>query len=168
MQDAGYPDGFEVTVLARNMPQSKDPAVFMTSQLAQIGVRAKVQVLEDAIFWDSGRKAAHEAMVYMSGWFIPDPHWQGRFWAPGNPLNFAGNDDDQVLSKLWDEQIKVADLESRKALLRKVEERLMETLPGVSIVWLQSYIGVRPEVKNFTPGMSDAVGNSLEEIWLAK
>ncbi|MFH1487182.1 MAG: ABC transporter substrate-binding protein, partial [Chloroflexota bacterium] len=168
MQAAGFPDGFEVTVLARHMAESKDAAVFMTSQLAQLGIKAKVQTLEDAIFWDTGRKAGHDAMVYTPTWSITDPHWQGRYWAPGAALNFSGNDDDKELIKMWDEQIKIVDAEKRNALIRKIEEHLLEALPGVSIVWPNVYIGVHPEVQNFAPGMGDSCGNTLEEIWLTK
>lgn len=168
MLEAGYPDGFDLTILARNMWQSKDAAVFMTGQVAQLGIKAKVQTMEDAVFWETGRKAAHEAMVYTPITFIADPHWQGRFWAPNNPINYSGNDDDKEFADMWDQQIKIVDVDKRKALIRKIEEHIFDTLPGISIVWFQSYIGVRPEVRNFAPGMGDRVGNTLEEIWLAK
>ncbi|MBI2910442.1 MAG: ABC transporter substrate-binding protein [Chloroflexi bacterium] len=168
MQEAGYPDGFELTILARQMWQSKDVAVFMTDQLAKIGIKAKVQTLEDAIFWDTGRKAGHEAMVYTPFWSFTDPQWMGRYWAPASALNFSGNDDDKELANMWSEQIKIVDVEKRRALIRRVEERLLDTLPGISVVWYDAFIGVRPEVKNFAPGMQDSVGNTLEEIWLAK
>lgn len=82
-------------------------------------------------------------------------------------MNFTGNDDDKELIKMWDEQIKTMDPEKRKALIRKVEEHLFEALPGVSIVWPYTYIGIRPEVRNFAPG-NDYFGNTLEDIWLAK
>ncbi|MBI2908906.1 MAG: ABC transporter substrate-binding protein [Chloroflexi bacterium] len=168
MADAGFANGFDLTILARQMWQSKDAAVFMTDQLAKIGVRAKVQTLEDAIYWDTGRKAGHEAMVYTPVWTFTDPHWMGRYWAPKYALNFSGNDGDTKLTNLWDEQIKVVDVEKRKAMIRQVEEHLIDALPGISIVWYHQFIGVRPEVRNFYPGIGDYVGNTLEEIWLAK
>ncbi|MFH1487148.1 MAG: ABC transporter substrate-binding protein [Chloroflexota bacterium] len=168
MQAAGYPDGFELTILARQMWQSKDVATFMTGQLAQLGIKAKVQVLEDAIFWDTGRKAGHEAMVYTPFWSFTDPHWMGRYWAPGNPLNFSGNEDDKELTQMWDEQIKTVDQEKRRALIRKVGEHMLDSLPGVSVVWYHQFLGVHPEVRDFYPGMGDSVCGTLEEIWLTK
>ncbi|MBI2908801.1 MAG: hypothetical protein HYX92_14255 [Chloroflexi bacterium] len=169
METAGYPSGFEVTILARQMAQSREPAVFMTDQLSPLGIKAKVNLQEDAVFWDAGRKAAHEAMVYNPSTMIADPHWLGRFWTPGGTLNFSGNEADKQLIQMWDEQIKTVDPEKRKAMLRKVEEYLLETVPGVHIVWYTQIIGARPEVRNFFPGtIVDTVGNTLEEIWLAK
>ncbi|MBI2907134.1 MAG: ABC transporter substrate-binding protein [Chloroflexi bacterium] len=168
MADAGFASGFELTMLARQMAQSKEPAVFMTDQLAKLGIKSKVQTLEDVIFWDNGRKATHEAMVYTPPIFFPDPHWLGRFFAPGGTLNFAGNENDKELVALWDEQIKTVDPERRKAVIRKVEEHLMQSVPGAPILWYLHYIGVRPEVKNYSQGISDFVGNSLQELWLAK
>lgn len=168
MQEAGYPDGFEMTILARQMWQSKDSAVFMTNQLGLLGIKAKVSAMEDAIFWDTGRMGAQDAMVYTPTWIFGfDPHWEGRFWGPGGTVNYSGNEDDKDLVSLWDEQIKTVDQDKRKTLIRKVEEHLYETAPGVSILWLQSYVGVRPEVRNFVYA-NEYLGNSLEEIWLAK
>lgn len=168
MQAAGYPDGFELTILARQMWQSKDVAVFMTDQLAKLGIKSKVQTLEDAVFWDTGRKAGHEAMVYTPFWSFTDPYWMGRYWAPGGALSFAGNDDDKQLIQMWDDQIKIVDSEKRKAVIRQVEDHLMDALPGIPVVWYSQFIGVRPEVHNFYPGIQDSIGNTLEEIWLAK
>ncbi|MFH1484595.1 MAG: ABC transporter substrate-binding protein [Chloroflexota bacterium] len=168
MAEAGFPDGFELTVLARHMWQSKDAATFMTDQLGKIGIKAKVQSLEDAIFWDTGRKAGHQAMVYTPVWTFTDPQWMGRYWAPGTPLNFSGNEADEELIKMWDGQIKITDPAKRKAEIRKVGEHLLNTLPGVSVIWYYQFISVRPEVRNFNPGISDYIGNTLEEIWLAK
>lgn len=66
-----------------------------------------------------------------------------------------------------DQQAKILDPTQRNVVLRKVEEHLLDALPGIPVVWLQSFIGVRPEVKNFSPG-NDYLGNTLEEIWPTK
>lgn len=168
MGEAGYPNGFELVINSRRMWQANDAAVFMTSQLSPLGIKAKVQVLEDAIFWETGRKLGHEVMVYTPSWPFTDPQWQGRYWSPGGSMNYTGNDDDRELNQLWEDQIKIVDPEKRKAAIRRIEELLLEVLPGISIVWYDQFIGIHPEVKNFTAGISDYVGNTLEEIWLAK
>ncbi|MBI2909491.1 MAG: hypothetical protein HYX92_17740 [Chloroflexi bacterium] len=168
MREAGYADGFDLAIWARQQWQSRESAVFMTNQLAAIGVRAKVQVVGDAEFWETGRQARHEAMSYTSVFFTPDPQWGGRSWAPGGTLNFSGNEDDKELARMFDEQIKILDLAQRKALIRKMAEHLLNALPAMPVVWHQVFIGAGPEVRNFTPGISDYLANTLEEIWLAK
>ncbi|MBI2909042.1 MAG: hypothetical protein HYX92_15470 [Chloroflexi bacterium] len=168
MEAAAYAAGFEMTILTRYMWQAKDAAIFMTSQLAQIGVKAKVDILEDAIFFDMGRKATFDAMVYTPVSSFSDPQWMGRYFEPGSPTHYTGNDDDKELASMWREQVRIVDVEKRKALIRKIEEHLLEVYPSVPIVWPFTFTGVRPEVKNFFPGMGDYYGNTLEEIWLAK
>lgn len=168
MLAAGYPDGFETTIQARTVAVSQKGAVFMTNALAQLGIKAKVQVLEESIFWDMGRKSSHEAHVLTPTPYFTDPHWMGRFFAPGGGLNYTGNETDKELTQMWDEQIRIVDVDKRKALIRKIDEHLLDSVPGVPIVWYYFYIGVHPEVRNFEPGMGDAVGNTLQEIWLAK
>lgn len=168
MAAAGYADGFDLTILSRPVAIFSDAAVFMTSQLAKIGIKAKVNTVENAVFYDIVRKGGHEAYSFGAFWVMDDPEWQGRYWLPGSPINYTENDDDTELTSMWDEQIKIIDPAQRKALIRKVEEHLLQTLPFVALTTPYFYIGVRPEVKNFFPGISDSFGNTLDAIWLAK
>ncbi|MBI2907442.1 MAG: hypothetical protein HYX92_07310 [Chloroflexi bacterium] len=168
MADAGHANGFNLAILTRQMWMAKDAAVFLTDQFAKVGIKANVQTLEDALLWETGRKLAYDALVYLMVWPFTDPHYMGRYWVPGNAVNYSGNDDDKELAQMWDEQIKIADPAKRKALIRKVEEHLLDALPGISIVWYVTFVGLRPEVRNFYPGVSDYVGNTLQEVWLAK
>ncbi|MBI2909121.1 MAG: ABC transporter substrate-binding protein [Chloroflexi bacterium] len=135
MQTAGYSDGFDLSIYSRQPWQFQDAATFMTNQLAPLGIRAKVNIPSDADFWDIGRRGGHDAMVYTCGFFTPDPQWMGRFWVPGGALNFAGNEDDQELIKMWDEQIRADEPVQRSAIIRRVAERVLDSLPGAPIVW---------------------------------
>lgn len=166
--EVGFPSGFELDILTRQMWQAKDPAVFMTNQLAQIGIKSKVTVMEDVIFWDTGRKGNHDVMVYTPNATFPDPDWLGRAVMPGGTLNFSGNTDNKELTALWDEQTRTVDPEKRRAVVRKMDEALFETLPDIPIMWYLHFTGVRPEVKNYSQPISDFVGNTFEELWLAK
>lgn len=169
MAEAGYPQGFKLTILARTMSLSKEPAVFLTSQFSKIGIDTKVEVLEDAAFWDRGRKAQHQAMVYTPSMTIPDVDTIGRFLAKGGALNFSGNDDDQKLNELWDKQRRTIDENQRKAIIEEIERYVLEEAkPVIPLLVPFTFLAHWPEVKNFAPGVSEYGNNNLQEIWLAQ
>ncbi|MBI4308098.1 MAG: ABC transporter substrate-binding protein [Chloroflexi bacterium] len=168
LADAGFPSGFSVTILSRTNELTRKSAVFMAGQLQAIGVKAEVRVLEDALFFDSGRKAQHEAMVYTPGATIPDPVWIGSFFVKGGSFNFAGNDDDARLNTLWTEQVRTLDEAKRKGLVRQTEEYLWEALPAIPIAWVFEFLATAPQVRGVARGRSDIAENSLEEVWLAR
>ncbi|MBI2910443.1 MAG: ABC transporter substrate-binding protein [Chloroflexi bacterium] len=169
MAEAGYPQGFKLTVLARTMSLSKEPAIFLTSQLARIGIDTKVEVLEDAVFWDRGRKAQHEAMVYTPSMTIPDVDTIGRFLAKGGALNFSGNENDQTLNELWGKQRRAIDEAQRKAIIEEIERYVLdEAQPVIPLLVPFTFLAHWPEVRNFAPGISEYGNNNLQEIWLAQ
>lgn len=168
MADAGYPSGFNLTILSRTNELTRKSAVFMAGQLQVIGIKAEVRVLEDAIFFDSGRKAQHEAMVYTPGGTIPDPVWIGSFFVKGGSFNFAGNESDARLNSLWEEQVRTLDVSKRKELVRQTEEYLWQALPAIPVVWVYEFLATAPQVRGVAPGISDIAENSMEEVWLAR
>ncbi|MBI2907117.1 MAG: ABC transporter substrate-binding protein [Chloroflexi bacterium] len=169
MAEAGYAEGFKLNILARTVALSKDSAVFLTSQLSKVGVDAKVEVVEDAIFWDRGRNAKHEAMLYFSSLAIPDVEIIGRFLIKGGSLNYSGNDDDQKLNELWQKQRRTMDEKERKAIVEEVERHVLaEAQPHIPLLVPFFFLAVWPEVRNFSPGITEYGNNNLQEIWLAR
>ena len=168
LADAGYPNGFTLELLSRGNELTKNSAVFMTGQLAQIGITANVKVLEDAAFWDAGRKAQQEAMVYTPATVIADPFDMGRFFAPDNPLNFSGDDQDAKLVELWNKQMGTVDEAARKAIIASLDQYLMtDLLPAVPVVWPTGFIVIAAQVRGYVPGVSDYSNNRQQETWLA-
>jgi len=166
LAEAGYPNGFPLKLLSRNNEVTKAAAVFMTDQLAKVGITASVQIIEDAPFWDSGRKAQYEAMVYTPA-TIADPHDMGRTFAARSYLNFSGNDDDPKMNEMWDKQMRSVDEKTRKAAIVELERYLlMEQIPSVPIVWPTTFIAVAPQVQGFVAGMTDYANNRHQETWL--
>ncbi len=166
--DAGYPNGFSLKILSRNNEVTKAGAVFMTDQLSTIGITASVQVMEDGAFFDSGRKALHEAMVFTPATVIADPYDMGRFFAPRNPFNFSGNDDDAKLSDLWEKQVRTIDEAARKQIILDVERYLLnEQVPAVPIVWPTTYIAISSHEHGFVPGLTDYSNNRQQDTWLS-
>ncbi|MBI2907323.1 MAG: ABC transporter substrate-binding protein [Chloroflexi bacterium] len=167
--EAGYAQGFKLNILARTMRLSQDSAVFLTEQFARVGIESKVEVLEDAVFWDRGRRAQHEAMVYTPAMSVPDLEIMGRFLIKGASMNYSGNDDDAKINGLWAKQRAAVDDNQRKAAIEELERYVYEEAqPAIPLVVPYTFLAVQPEVRNFSPGISEQGNNNLQDIWLAK
>ncbi len=168
LADAGYANGFTVNVLSRGNEITRNGAVFITGQLSKLGIQANVQVLEDALFWDRGRNAQYETMVYTPAPLVADPYDMGKNYAPRGYFNFVGDDEDVTLNQLWDKQVRSVDVQARKATIIELDRYLMTTLvPAVPLAWPTSFIAVAPQVRGFIPGINDYSNNRHQETWLA-
>jgi len=169
LADAGYPNGFDLVVLSRTNQVTKDAATFFTGQMQQMGIRATVELSEDANFWPRMREKRYEASAFTPSAAVPDPIWFGRFLAPKAAFNFSGNDADPRLNELWNAQLKTVDEAKRKAIVRELSNHLLnESIPYVPLGWPQRFIGVASQVRGFTPGVSDYANDTLEVVWLAQ
>ncbi|MBI2908360.1 MAG: hypothetical protein HYX92_11990 [Chloroflexi bacterium] len=167
LSDAGYAEGFSLPVLSRGERLTRTSATFMTGQLSNLGIRASVEVLEDAIFWKRGNDRQFQAMVFTPGATIPDPIIMTDYFIPGGRLNFVGNDDDKRLTEMWDAQRRSLDVAKRQEILKQVERYvLMESYTALPIVWPYSFLAVAPTMHGWTPGPSDYALNNLRDIWI--
>ena len=74
LADAGYPNGFEVTLSYRDTVRLSNPApneiaADVQAQLAEVGVKVKLEVLESATFY--AETGAGRLPMFISGW-VPD------------------------------------------------------------------------------------------------
>lgn len=167
LSEAGFPNGFSLKLLSRNNEVTKTAAIFAADQLSKIGVTATVEVLEDAVFWDTGGKGQQQATVFTPAVLTGDPSDIGRNIAPGSPRNFTGNDKDPKLNELWDKQMSTVDEKARRAVVQDLERYLLtEEVPAVPLVWPISSIAVSPRVHGFTTGVTDYANNRHQRTWL--
>lgn len=165
---AGYPDGFTLTLTTRPSEVEKTSTVFVTDQLAKIGITAKVEILESAVFWDRNGKLNFQAYVTTPAGVIADPFIMGRFFAPKGNFNFSGNDDDAKLNELWKKQNSMVDERARKAVITDLERYLLtEQVPAAPIVWPGTFIAIASQVRGFVPGVNDYSNNRYQDTWLA-
>ncbi|MFH1487228.1 MAG: ABC transporter substrate-binding protein [Chloroflexota bacterium] len=169
MAEAGYGQGLKLTVHARTRRTSKDPALFIANELTKIGIQAEVKVEEDTAFWDRARRGAFEACVYQPALALPDPEWMSRYYIPGGALNYARNEDDKKLIDLWQSQQQMVDIKKRQEVTKEVERYLLtEAIPGVLIVWFNTFCAHWEHVKGVAPGVSSYANIGLQEVWLAR
>jgi peptide/nickel transport system substrate-binding protein len=122
LADAGYPDGFSVEVDCQNVRESICTAV--AGQLARVGVRVKVNSLQNARFFAKGQ--ARDTSFYLLGWggqntdaiFTLQPLLHSRSARGDGDYNWGDYRDDK-LDALIDQAKVEMDRAKRQALVNE-------------------------------------------------
>jgi peptide/nickel transport system substrate-binding protein len=173
LSEAGYPDGFEVTLSARNAVGYPDEAAILAEQLKKIGIRATLKTYESAAGYKTYDTGDFQFMVQGRSLSLMDPdvvyaQWVNstmtRWGAGGAPgANFhhpAG------FEELYKEQSQELDLEKRKAIVREMEDILMnQDAQYINLFWGARAFPVATQIQNFHLHPSHYMGTKWEHLW---
>jgi ABC-type transport system substrate-binding protein len=172
LAEAGYPNGFEFEFLVfQGLGIYTSTAQIVQANLKDVGINAKIQLVEFADLLDRKNKANYDAMIYGVSMKLTDPdvyaYYLGAdstYWA--KPIGYR----DDVLEKLLADGRSTVDLNGRKAIYRKVEQRIMETSPWVFINFREQAQAYSKKVKGYShlggALNESSAGISMPKMWL--
>ena len=169
MAEAGYPNGFKATITSRPLADFKNAAVFRANELNKIGIQANVEVLGDAeVFARFGRGDFQMGELQGTTNLRPDPADNASLWfLPTSGLNWSRFDDEEFV-KAYNESGGITDPVERSKLVRKMEERLIDVMPGIHLGFFYGYLMAWNDVKNW-PEFDRAVdANVLPNVWMSR
>ncbi|MBI4307711.1 MAG: ABC transporter substrate-binding protein [Chloroflexi bacterium] len=168
MADAGFPNGFKAVVTTRTLDSFKKQAIFMASEVSKIGIQATVDVVEDAAIWPKLRRGEFQMAQLNATSLRIDPSDETDLWLlPKGGLNFHPFEDAEFV-KAYNEQDKLLDPAARTPILRKMEQRLIDEMPGIHLGWSYGFIMVWNEVKNWPQYDRGFEAGVLSDIWMTK
>ena len=169
MAEAGYPNGFKATLTSRPLSDFKTQAVFMANELNKIGIQANVDVLEDAtVFAKFGRGDFQMGQLQGTTNLRPDPADNASLWfLPTSGLNYSYFDDAEFV-KAYDEQGRLTDPLERSKLVRKMEQRLIDVMPGIHLGFFHGYLMAWNDVKNWPEFDRGVDANVLPSVWMSR
>jgi len=152
LAEAGYPDGFEVTLNYRDVVRSylPSPATVgqdIQAQLADIGVKVTIEVMESGAFLDASD--AGDLTMYMLGWGADYPDATNFL-----DFHFGRTASDQFgegFEDIWDlldEGASTPDPAARLEIYEKATALLKQHVPMVPIAHGGSGVGYRADVEN--------------------
>lgn len=145
LTEAGYPDGFECTLICASTTANLKQAEFLQQQLAQVGITMNINALESAVVNDKvenvnvpGSEA--EVEMYTIGWSSStgDADWGIRPLVavesmPPMSYNICYYENEEVDNLLY-EALATADEEKRAEAYAKAQDILWEDCPMVCLV----------------------------------
>lgn len=151
LEEAGYADGFDLTLTTINGYDWMDPAaVTLREQLADIGINLDIQRVDLGVWIDNFR--SKQMGFTFNDWATqPDPNllFYRHFHQPPEGADFR-NWNNAEASELLDEGRAESDPDKRKAIYAEFQKVLAETVPTI-MLFSADHVTVRDDkVKNFT------------------
>jgi peptide/nickel transport system substrate-binding protein len=169
LTEAGHPDGFtlETIVITGEGSTSVDEAQSMKSQLAEIGVKLDLQVLETNVYVDRWLAADFDASVSRNGG-RPDPHQMyARYFTSDGNLNDVATFDSPELDRLFESGIRATDSQEREAIYDQISGVLLDASPWVWLFAGYEYRVLAPGVEGFVPMPTGSI-KSVSQVRLTK
>ena len=168
LAEAGYPDGFEVTLLSTaQYGMHKDTAEVVQQHLADVGITANLNLPDWATRVDLGNQGQYDIAVMGTAGDFNDPDALANFvdGRRGDSFVRSFGFEDEELNKLMDEGRAELDPEKRKAIYDQWQQRSLELAPIVGINWRSQGYATQNHVDGFNniPGFLTFYSGSILE-----
>ncbi|WP_037342061.1 glutathione ABC transporter substrate-binding protein [Salinicoccus luteus] len=151
MAEAGYEDGFEISIITNDAPERVDLAVFLQEQLREINIEATVDQLEWGAYLEAASSGDHE--IFILGWPNSTGDPDNGLWPlfhssmTGNQGNRSFYENDAV-DQLLEEGRRTTEESERAEIYREVQEVLVDEAPMVYLRQAESMNAYRDEVND--------------------
>ena len=167
MADAGLAQGFSATVIAATgePPTSAAEAQVLQSQLAEIGVKLDIKMMELNVYVDAWLKGDFDMAMALNGG-RPDPYTMyNRYWTKAGNLQKVSNFADDSIDALLQKGRVETDPDKRKVIFADFEKQLAEKSPWI---WLYTSYGYTAQQKSVHGFVSMPTGSlySLGKVTL--
>jgi peptide/nickel transport system substrate-binding protein len=153
MAQAGYPDGFTATVIGANgePPTAAADAQVLQSQLARIGVKLNIQMMELNVYVDRWLKGDFDMAVAENGGRADPYTMYNRYWTKAGNLQKVSNYTDDTLDSLLQQGRAETDPAKRHDIFARFEAHLAEVSPWIWLYTANTYTAQLPTVTGFVP-----------------
>lgn len=169
LAEAGYPNGFDVTILTTSHPAYGLPAVeAVAGYLKEVGINLIPEQVDSATATDRLRSGDYEFGITSNGGnvhpaaYLATYFHSRNFGASGNNSYYQNEKVDQLL----DEAIVQTDEAEMIKLVQEAEEIIMEEAPWWSFNYNKAVIAHQPWVKGVQAVPTDIDFQDLTKIWI--
>ena len=150
MAEAGYPngEGFPTIVIKvqNNTQQGILAQVLGDMWKTNLGVNYEIQSRESSVYWDE--LDAGDFSVDRNGYTCDyaDPSANLKIWISGSNA-YENGWDDPVYDEMFNKTLAMTDPAEREAALIEAEKYLVDQMPGMPIMSMETQFLVKPEIK---------------------
>lgn len=167
LAEAGVPEGFSVSILARgDLPAFRDSAINVAEQLNQIGLDCEVDVRDAGAFFAAENAGEFEVVVHsvaVSG-ALPD-QILGEGYTSFGGRNYGGWEDPSI-DDLFRAQSSELDPATRRQKILDFQRAFLATNYHINLAWVGYGIALADDVKGWRV-MEDLYSNmQLDNVWI--
>ncbi|MFZ4451677.1 ABC transporter substrate-binding protein [Salibacterium aidingense] len=171
LTEAGYPDGFEATLLATSQyGMHEQTAVAVQSELKKVGIEVELDLPDWATRTNKNMEGDYDFLVAGTAGDITDADWMSNFYEGGEVrLNNSAYFDDEQINQLLEEGREESDEAKREEIYQELMTRAMELSPFVYLNWREQSYGMVENINGFTNldgFLSFQSGVTLEETYI--
>jgi peptide/nickel transport system substrate-binding protein len=165
LRGAGFPDGFTVNFKAPNgrYLQDKQIAEAIVGQLAKVGIKAELEVIEWGTYVQGivGRK--YELFLLSQGGVQIGPAAQTNWSSRIKGIAWQGYENAKV-DELIDRAAKTMDADARRGVYEEMSKTVWDDCPWIFLYHQQDIYGTRDRVKSFKPTSEGSVRLANTEV----
>ncbi|MBI4308561.1 MAG: ABC transporter substrate-binding protein [Chloroflexi bacterium] len=165
LAEAGYPKGLDLSLPCRQGADCEQLTPLIKSDLAKIGVRVSISPTAPNVLTEIFSKGQFRAAAYSAAAPLLDPDSALTLYTTGDGRNYSRFSDAQV-DAWFKEQGRTLDQTQRLAIVRKIEERLLDLEPHPTTFFYDYLRGRWRTVKGFRSGPDLFQDENLEYAWL--
>jgi peptide/nickel transport system substrate-binding protein len=166
LAEAGYPDGFSTTITSWSQYSFLSaPAVVIQEQLAQIGIQAELNLVENATMIEQVHAPTRDydlAVTGTSGYV--DPHNVIQDFESGASTNSANYSNPEV-DELIAAGIAATDQVERAEIYHEIQRILLDDAPYVNLFVANQYEAMKTDVMGYVH-IPTGSGISYKQVWL--
>ncbi|MDN5789074.1 ABC transporter substrate-binding protein, partial [Pseudorhodobacter sp.] len=150
MADAGYPDGFTMTLDATNNRYVNDAQIAqaIAAMLAKINITLKLNIMPKSNFWGYIRVPTEKSSFIMSGWDVPSGDagsmYGALFYTRDKKEGYGqvnrGSYSNPEMDALVDKADSTPDVKQRDAYLQDATKILIADIPMIPLHYEQDYM----------------------------
>lgn len=153
MAEAGYADGFEVTLIVGLLDSLRDSGAVIQQQLAQIGITVNVENKENAEYVELWSAHDFEMMVCQNGAGHDPSRGVAFFFKTGTTANIAEYSNERV-DELCDLGAGTTDVAEREAYYTEAIEIILDECPNVTFASPREFFMATPKLEGYAPNSS--------------
>jgi peptide/nickel transport system substrate-binding protein len=165
LAEAGYPDGFACQLMTWDTEYLTVPMAELQQMLAEIGIRAKLNVLDAAQYFNKSYRFQYDlalnimpAGIDPSDWLVPYFGKSANFYKWNNP-------------QLWDlieQQEQLMDQSERLELISQIQKIVVDEAMSQSLFSQARYLAYQPYVYAKPYFHPYSLGTGFEVLWMDK
>ncbi len=169
MKEAGYPDGFEATILVNQNVRHKDVAEAIQAQVAELGIKLNIRTMDWGVLLDLVDRG--EDQMFRMGWVVDylDPDnflfvnlHSSNIGAKGNYSYYKNPEVDRLLSEGRTE----TDPEKRIKIYQMAEQMIVDDAPWIFLFHYYNNIATQKKVKNVVLPAFGEYTAPMEQVWI--
>jgi len=165
LEEAGYPNGFTVTLTARSDSPFLQEAQIVQQDLAAIGVRVRLEQVDPSVLQDLVKKGGLQ--MWSGSWFMVQPSpadMVNALFVSDASDNHTGYSNPEV-DRLAREAKQIFDERERNRVYARIEQLIGEDAPFLWLVSFNFIAGRRERIQNYH--YRGEYGTYYDRLWVA-